>query len=116
MALLPSIAAAIGRWPAAEAGVPDVLEPARGEARMPLARAAVLAARHGGTEVGREVGSAARAGWGILRHRRRQQIAEPVVSVPEGQAGAEEVGVRAAVPKDGTGSGGGAGAPQSASA
>ncbi|MEZ0115934.1 lysophospholipase L1-like esterase [Catenulispora sp. EB89] len=87
MALLPSIAAAIGRWPDAETGEPDTLEPARGEARMPLARAAVLAARHGGTEVGREVGSAARAGWGILRHRRRQQIAEPVVA--EGVEGAE---------------------------
>ncbi|WP_230419634.1 SGNH/GDSL hydrolase family protein [Catenulispora pinistramenti] len=79
MALLPSIAAALGRWPDAETGEPDTLEPARGEARMPLARAAVLAAKHGGTEVGREVGSAARAGWGILRHRRRRQIAEPVV-------------------------------------
>ena len=87
MALLPSVAAAIGRWPDAEVGEPDTLEPARGEARMPLARAAVLAARHGGTEVGREVGSAARAGWGILRHRRRQQIAEPVV--PEGSDGSE---------------------------
>ncbi|MEY9906598.1 lysophospholipase L1-like esterase [Catenulispora sp. MAP12-49] len=87
MALLPSVAAAIGRWPDAETGEPDVLEPARGEARMPLARAAVLAARHGGTEVGREVGSAARAGWGILRHRRRQQIAEPVVV--SGEAAAE---------------------------
>jgi hypothetical protein len=83
MALLPSIAASIGRWPAAEAGEPDTLEPARGEARMPLARAAVLAAKHGGTEVGREVGSAARAGWGILRHRRRQQIAEPVLATEE---------------------------------
>jgi lysophospholipase L1-like esterase len=87
MALLPSVAAAIGRWPDAETGEPDVLEPARGEARMPLARAAVLAARHGGTEVGREVGSAARAGWGILRHRRRRQIAEPVVV--SGEAAAE---------------------------
>lgn len=80
MALLPSVAATIGRWPYAEAGEPDTLEPARGEARMPLARAAVLAARHGGTEVGREVGTAARAGWGILRHRRRRQITEPVVA------------------------------------
>src|SRR5258708_8665175 len=85
MALLPSTAAALGRWRDAETGEPDILEPARGEARMPLARAAVLAAKHGGTEVGREVGSAARAGWGILRHRRRRQITEPVV--PEGAEG-----------------------------
>lgn len=92
MALLPSIAAAIGRWPDAAAGQPDILEPARGEARMPLARAAVLAARHGGTEVGREVGSAARAGWGILRHRRRQQIAEPVVPEGAGKSDTEATG------------------------
>jgi lysophospholipase L1-like esterase len=95
MALLPSIAAAVGRWPDAETGEPDVLEPARGEARMPLARAAVLAAKHGGTEVGREVGGAARAGWSILRHRRRRQITEPVQVVdPAEVAAAEEVGVR----------------------
>ena len=92
MALLPSIAAAVGRWPAAETGEPDVLEPARGEARMPLARAAVLAAKHGGTEVGREVGGAARAGWSILRHRRRRQITEP--AEPVAVAEVEEVGVR----------------------
>jgi len=126
MALLPSIAAAIGRWPDAETGEPDTLEPARGEARMPLARAAVLAARHGGTEVGREVGSAARAGWGILRHRRRQQITEPVV--PEGLEGAEGTGsAESSTLEDGaaassptasraTGTGPGAGAPESASA
>ena len=123
MALLPSIAAAIGRWPDAQVGAPDTLEPARGEARMPLARAAVLAARHGGTEVGREVGIAARAGWGILRHRRRQQIAEPVVV--EGDAdsasAAEAVAMaKGGVPKDGAAAGAGAesgaGAPESASA
>lgn len=81
MAILPSVAAALGRWPDAEAGRADLLEPARGEARLPLARAAVLAARHGGTEVGREVGSAARAGWAHLRHRRRRQITEPAAPV-----------------------------------
>ncbi|MEY9859508.1 lysophospholipase L1-like esterase [Catenulispora sp. GAS73] len=126
MALLPSVAAAIGRWPDAETGEPDTLEPARGEARMPLARAAVLAARHGGTEVGREVGSAARAGWGILRHRRRQQIAEPVVveelegaSGPEGTAGdamlADSAAASRATASRTTGTEPGAGAPESAS-
>jgi len=114
MALLPSVAAAIGRWPDAEAGEPDTLEPARGEARMPLARAAVLAARHGGTEVGREVGSAARAGWGILRHRRRRQIAEPVVV--EGEAVHVAGASDGVVPDGGTGAGAGAGAPESATA
>ena len=114
MALLPSVAAAIGRWPDAEAGEPDTLEPARGEARMPLARAAVLAARHGGTEVGREVGSAARAGWGILRHRRRRQIAEPVVV--EGEAVHAAGASDGVVPDGGTGAGAGAGAPESATA
>lgn len=119
MALLPSVAAAIGRWPDAETGEPDVLEPARGEARMPLARAAVLAARHGGTEVGREVGSAARAGWGILRHRRRQQIAEPVVVSGEAAAEveAEVAEVAEATAAKGAGSSGtGASATESASA
>lgn len=122
MALLPSVAAAIGRWPDAETGEPDVLEPARGEARMPLARAAVLAARHGGTEVGREVGSAARAGWGILRHRRRQQIAEPVVVSGEAAAEveaevAEVAEVTEATAAKGAGSSGtGASATESASA
>jgi lysophospholipase L1-like esterase len=80
MALLPSVAAVLGRWPAGEE-VSDVLEPARGEARMPLARAAVLAARHGGTEVGREVGNAVGAGRALMRHRRRRQIAEPGLPV-----------------------------------
>jgi len=107
MALLPSIAAAIGRWPDAETGGPDALEPARGEARMPLARAAVLAAKHGGTEVGREVGGAARAGWSILRHRRRQQIAEPVVV--EGVGEDDDAG-------GGSGAVGGAGAEAGAGA
>jgi lysophospholipase L1-like esterase len=116
MALLPSVAAALGRWPDAEAGEPDALEPARGEARMPLARAAVVAARHGGTEVGREVGSAARAGWGILRHRRRRQITEPVVAAgagaAEGAGGGDGEGGPGAAP----GAGPGAGATEPASA
>ena len=116
MALLPSVAAAIGRWPDAETGEPDVLEPARGEARMPLARAAVLAARHGGTEVGREVGSAARAGWGILRHRRRQQIAEPVVVSGEAAAEVEAEVTEATAAKGAGSSGTGASATESASA
>ena len=41
MARLPSLAAVLGRWPDAEIGGADRLEPARGEGRMPLARAAV---------------------------------------------------------------------------
>jgi lysophospholipase L1-like esterase len=115
MAMLPSIAAAVGRWPEAEAGQPDALEPARGEARMPLARAAVLAAKHGGTEVGREVGSAARAGWGILRHRRRRQIAEPVLAAEEADpTGASDAfGTQADAA---TAAGTAAGSPESATA
>jgi lysophospholipase L1-like esterase len=110
MALLPTAAAAVGRWPDAEAGRPDILEPARGEARMPLARAAGLAAKHGGTEVGREVGGAARAGWSILRHRRRRQIVEPVEAVePAEVEGAGGGAASAAVAgSGGTGSAGNA--------
>lgn len=80
MALLPSVAASLGCWPDNDA-TDAALEPSRGEARLPLARAAVLAARHGGTEVGREAGKAVGAGWAHLRHRRRRQIAEPGLPV-----------------------------------
>lgn len=75
-ALLPSVAAAVGVGP--ESFVHP--EPFRGEAILPIAEAAVQAARTAGTEVsatevaGRERGPSGR--WAALRHRRRHPKAE----------------------------------------
>ncbi|MFG1620506.1 SGNH/GDSL hydrolase family protein [Kribbella sp. NPDC049227] len=75
-ALLPSVAAAVGVGP--ESFVHP--EPFRGEAILPIAEAAVQAARTAGTEVaatevaGRERGP--RGPWASLRHRRRHPKAE----------------------------------------
>ncbi|HEY3508396.1 MAG TPA: SGNH/GDSL hydrolase family protein [Kribbella sp.] len=75
-ALLPSVAAAMGVGP--ESFVHP--EPFRGEAILPVAQAAVQAAKLAGTEVaatevaGRERGPRGR--WAALRHRRRHPKAE----------------------------------------
>jgi hypothetical protein len=75
-ALLPSMAAAMGVGP--ESFVHP--EPFRGEAILPIAEAAVQAARTAGTEVaatevaGHERGPRGR--WAALRHRRRHPKAE----------------------------------------
>ncbi|TDD58770.1 SGNH/GDSL hydrolase family protein [Kribbella antibiotica] len=75
-ALLPSVAAAMGVGP--ESFVPP--ESFRGEAILPIAEAAVQAAKTAGTEVaatevaGRERGPRGR--WAALRHRRRHPKAE----------------------------------------
>jgi lysophospholipase L1-like esterase len=75
-ALLPSVAAAMGVGP--ESFVHP--EPFRGEAILPVAEAAVQAARTAGTEVaatevaGHERGPRGR--WAALRHRRRHPKAE----------------------------------------
>lgn len=75
-ALLPSVAAAMGVGP--ESFVHP--EPFRGEAILPIAEAAVQAARTAGTEVaatevaGRERGPRGR--WAALRHRRRHPKAD----------------------------------------
>jgi lysophospholipase L1-like esterase len=89
-ALLPSVAAAVGVGP--ESFVHP--EPFRGEAILPIAEAAVQAARTAGTEVaatevaGRERGPRGR--WAELRHRRRHpkaeidRVDEDVTAVPVG--------------------------------
>lgn len=89
-ALLPSVAAAVGVGP--ESFVHP--EPFRGEAILPIAEAAVQAARTAGTEVaatevaGRERGPRGR--WAELRHRRRhpkaevERVDEDVTAVPVG--------------------------------
>ena len=84
-ALLPSVAAAMGVGP--ESFVPP--ETFRGEAILPIAEAAVQAARTAGTEVaatevaGHERGPRGR--WATLRHRRRHPEAD-VERIDEGTA------------------------------
>jgi lysophospholipase L1-like esterase len=73
-AMLPSVAAAIGVWPEAEAA-PETF---RGEGVLPVSYAAAEASREAGTEVapteisGRERGPRGR--WVSLRHRRRRPL------------------------------------------
>jgi hypothetical protein len=72
--MLPSVAAAIGVWPEAEAA-PETF---RGEGVLPVSYAAAEASREAGTEVapteisGRERGPRGR--WVSLRHRRRRPL------------------------------------------
>jgi lysophospholipase L1-like esterase len=87
-ALLPSMAAAVGVGPDAF----EHPEPFRGEAVLPIAKAAVEAARTAGTEVaatkvaGRERGPRGR--WAELRHRRRHP--KPTVEKVEEDGAAVE--------------------------
>ena len=90
-ALLPSVAAAMG------IGTESFVhpEPFRGEAILPIAEAAVQAARQAGTEVAAtEVGGRSRGPrgrWAELRHRRRHpkaevdRVEEPTDAIPVGQ-------------------------------
>ena len=89
MAMLPSVCAAIGYWPAEESA-PD---PSRDEGVLPIAYAAIEAAEEPGTEVGPVEGvpgvpatatvsgpargAGPRGPRGLLRHRRRGQLPEP---------------------------------------
>ncbi|WP_329481425.1 SGNH/GDSL hydrolase family protein [Kribbella sp. NBC_01484] len=90
-ALLPSVAAAMGVGP--ESFVPP--ETFRGEAILPIAEAAVQAARTAGTEVaatevaGHERGPRGR--WATLRHRRRHPETD-VERIDEGTADTVPVG------------------------
>lgn len=88
-ALLPSVAAAAGVGP--ESFVHP--EPFRGEAVLPIAEAAVQAARTAGTEVAaaRVAGSerGPRGRWAELRHRRRHP--KPEVDKIDGQLGQDLV-------------------------
>lgn len=72
MAMLPTVCAALGVWPES-----DRPEAARDEAMLPVAKAAVTAAKEAGTEV-----TGARAPWALLKHRRRRRLPEPA-SVPD---------------------------------
>jgi len=84
LALLPSICAALGYWPADEEE-PDEF---RGEGILPVALAAVEAVEAAGTEVaGTQVGGrdrGPRGRWALLRHRRREPLPDVVESVEAG--------------------------------
>jgi lysophospholipase L1-like esterase len=77
MAMLPSVCAALGYWPAAEAE-PEAF---RGEGMRPIAVAAVEAVEEPGTEVapaGAGKAGGSRSPWALMRHRRREQLPDVV--------------------------------------
>ncbi|MFE7121633.1 SGNH/GDSL hydrolase family protein [Streptomyces sp. NPDC057654] len=65
MAVLPTLCAALGLWPAEE----EHPDEARREGILPVARAAAQAAAEGGTEV-----TGARGRWALLKHRKRRRL------------------------------------------
>ncbi|MFF4018088.1 SGNH/GDSL hydrolase family protein [Streptomyces sp. NPDC001843] len=73
MAVLPTVCAALGLWPADEER-PDV---SRREGFLPVARAAAEAADEAGTEVTAAMPTGPRGPWALLKRRRRRRVAEP---------------------------------------
>ncbi|MFD7995940.1 SGNH/GDSL hydrolase family protein [Streptomyces mexicanus] len=73
MAVLPTVCAALGLWPAEEER-PDV---SRQEGFLPVARAAAQAASEAGTEVTAAMPTGPRGPWALLKRRRRRRVAEP---------------------------------------
>ncbi|CAM5353879.1 SGNH/GDSL hydrolase family protein OS=Streptomyces tendae OX=1932 GN=GUR47_27980 PE=4 SV=1 [Streptomyces tendae] len=72
MAVLPSVCAALGLWPAEEEH-PDAL---RREGFLPVARAAAEAASEAGTEVAAAMPTGPRGPWALLKRRRRRRVTE----------------------------------------
>jgi lysophospholipase L1-like esterase len=72
MAVLPTVCAALGLWPAEEER-PDL---SRREGFLPVARAAAEAASEAGTEVTAAMPTGPRGPWALLKRRRRRQVAE----------------------------------------
>ncbi|MFE7839231.1 SGNH/GDSL hydrolase family protein [Streptomyces sp. NPDC057474] len=70
MALLPTVCAALGLWPADEER-PDV---SRREGFLPVARAAAEAASEAGTEVTAAMPTGPRGPWALLKRRRRRRV------------------------------------------
>ncbi|MGW1673322.1 SGNH/GDSL hydrolase family protein [Streptomyces sp. NPDC002324] len=70
MALLPTVCAALGLWPADEER-PDV---SRREGFLPVARAAAEAASEPGTEVTAAMPTGPRGPWALLKRRRRRRV------------------------------------------
>jgi lysophospholipase L1-like esterase len=73
MAVLPTVCAALGLWPAEEER-PDV---SRREGFLPVARAAAEAAAEAGTEVTAAMPTGPRGPWALLKRRRRRRVPEP---------------------------------------
>ncbi|KAA0930767.1 SGNH/GDSL hydrolase family protein [Streptomyces apricus] len=70
MAVLPTVCAALGLWPAEEER-PDV---SRREGFLPVARAAAEAASEPGTEVAAAMPTGPRGPWALLKRRRRRRV------------------------------------------
>ncbi|MGW7548635.1 SGNH/GDSL hydrolase family protein [Streptomyces sp. NPDC054770] len=75
MAVLPTVCAALGLWPAEEER-PDVT---RREGFLPVARAAAEAAAEAGTEVTAAMPTGPRGPWALLKRRRRQPVEPPTL-------------------------------------
>ncbi|MEU3279666.1 SGNH/GDSL hydrolase family protein [Streptomyces antibioticus] len=85
MAVLPTLCAALGLWPAEEER-PDA---ARREGFLPVARAAAEAASEAGTEVAAAMPTGPRGPWALLKRRRRRRVseAEPAPASPTSPSG-----------------------------
>ena len=70
MAVLPTVCAALGLWPAEEER-PDAF---RHEGFLPVARAAAEAAGEAGTEVAAAMPTGPRGPWALLKRRRRRHL------------------------------------------
>ncbi|MGW0706085.1 SGNH/GDSL hydrolase family protein [Streptomyces sp. NPDC002643] len=70
MAVLPSVCASLGLWPAEEER-PDLT---RREGFLPVARAAAEAASEAGTEVAAAMPTGPRGPWALLKRRRRRRL------------------------------------------
>jgi lysophospholipase L1-like esterase len=73
MAVLPTVCAALGLWPAEEER-PDV---SRREGFLPVARAAAEAVAEPGTEVAAAMPTGPKGPWALLKRRRRRRVTEP---------------------------------------
>ncbi|MDL5201992.1 SGNH/GDSL hydrolase family protein [Streptomyces sp. ALI-76-A] len=71
MAVLPTVCAALGLWPAEE----DRPDASRREGFLPVARAAAEAASEAGTEVAAAMPSGPKGPWALLKRRRRRRVA-----------------------------------------
>lgn len=90
MAVLPTVCAALGLWPAEE----ERPEAARHEGFLPVARAAAEAVADPGTEVAAAMPTGPRGPWALLKRRRRRRVPEPGAAATPAEAeaaGAAEV-------------------------
>ncbi|MFF4711491.1 SGNH/GDSL hydrolase family protein [Streptomyces eurythermus] len=78
MAVLPTVCAALGLWPAEEER-PDA---SRREGFLPVARAAAEAAAEAGTEVTAAMPAGPRGPWALLKRRRRRRVPEAEPATP----------------------------------